>query len=115
MNFREATQSDLVDTFFDFTVFAKTIDLDGKEIVGILEESTESLKSSAGGGFSNTSALGLFGHDVTLYMKESDMDYELAPTDELFIDKYRYTVAEEIGAISKQDGLLVIKLIKAFS
>lgn len=115
MNFKEVLESDLVNTFFDFSVFGKKIDLDGKEIVGIMEEVSEHIKTATVGGFSNASGLGLYGHDVTLYMKESDMEHDIAPNDELYIDNYRYIVAEESSAVSRQDGLLIIKLLKAFS
>lgn len=115
MNFKEVLEHDLEASFLNESEFAKQIDLDGRQVNAIMEEVHESIKTGSKGGFSNTSGLGLFSHDVTLYIKESDMDTKPSPEDTIYIDDYEYTVSDAPNAVVVENGLLVIKLVKAYS
>lgn len=115
MDFKDALDDDIMSTFLDASEFAERIEINGQEALAIMEEATESIKTRSGDGFTNVSGLGLFSHDITLYIKENSLEKKPVPGDELYIDGLAYEVSDAPNAVTVQGGILVLMLAKRYS
>lgn len=114
MTFREQLRQDVLDVFLNLEEFGETFCIDGKEYVCIADDSWAGLDGSSRDGLNNAGLLALDGHLRTLYIADSIIPRPV-PGQELNINGEIWRIALDAGAVSIEQGLLTLKIIRTFS
>lgn len=115
MTFREQLARDIRTVFLNPNEFGETHFIDGQEIVCVMGDGMNAMKGSTADGFANSSMLGIDEQVRTLYLADSDISPRPVPGQSLAIDGETWTVMPDAGAVTVAEGLLTLKLARAFS
>ena len=114
MTFKEELTADIGGIFLNLDEFGELHVIDGVERPCIIDDSLEGLEGKAAAGIENSSMLGLDGEGRTIYLAD-EIRPRPVPGQNLEIDGETWTVIPDAGAVSVHEGLLVLKLLRAFS
>lgn len=115
MTFREQLAEDIRSVFLNLEEFGETHFIDGREVACVADDGMDAMKGSAADGFDNSGMLGIDEHVRTLHLADSDISPRPVPGQALDIDGETWTVMQDAGAVTVAEGLLTLKLARAFS
>lgn len=113
MTFRQQLAEDIRSVFLNPDEFGETHCIDGMEIVCVVNDGMNAMKGPAADGFANSSMLGIDEQVRTLYLADC-LSPRPVPGQALEIDGETWTVIPDASAVTVAEGLLTLKLSRAF-
>lgn len=114
MTFREQLAEDIRAVFLNPDEFGEIHFIDGREIVCVVNDGLNAMKGASADGFDNSGMIGIDAQVRTLYLADC-LSPRPVPGQALTIDGETWTVIPDAGAVTVAEGLLTLKLARAFS
>lgn len=115
MNLHDTMKADIAVVFLNAEEFAQPITFDGVSLMAIVDDSHESIALGGRSAFTDASGLGLLEGARILRMAVADLPVLPVPEQEVVIDGERWLVASDTTAVKVEEGMVTVKLMRAYA
>jgi hypothetical protein len=107
--FKERIRSDVENVFLNADEFAREIDIDGKTILAVVDDSHAPFSGGRADGLADASGLGLLEQTRVLFIRDAEVS--VIPEQRVLLDGEAWIAA----AVAVEDGMLKVTLTRGYA